>query len=163
MDATTVPPVLVRNSADAERRWFYGGGIHTWLVKAEDTAGAFLLCEIEMAGGKVTPLHTHPADEALYVLEGEVLMHMDGAEFRVAAGGLAFAPRGVPHAFRIESDGARVLCLHTPGTCEAFYMGASEPIDAATTSGPVDFGRIAASGQANGGIALLGPPPFSNT
>jgi len=76
---------------------------------------------------------------------------------------VALAPRGVPHAFKVESDGARVLCLHTPGTCEAFYMGASEPIGATTTSGPVDFDRIAASGQANGGITLLGPPPFANS
>ena len=162
MDATTVPPLLVRNAADAERRWFYGGGLYTWLAKAEDTAGEFLLCEVEMEQGKLTPLHTHPADESLYVLEGELLMHMDGQEYPVTKGGLAFAPRGVPHAFKVVSDGgARVLCFHTPGTCEAFYMGASEPIDAETTTGPVDFDRIAASGKANGGIELLGPPPFA--
>ena len=52
--------------------------------------------------GKMTPLHTHPdSDETMYVLEGEILMHMDGTEHRVAAGGLAVAPRGVPHAFLV--------------------------------------------------------------
>ena len=55
-----------------------------------------------------------------------------------------------------------MLCLHTPGTCEAFYLGASEPIDATTSTGVVDFDRIAASARAHGGIALLGPPPFSS-
>lgn len=163
MSATTVPRPLVRNADAAERRWFYGGGVHTWLAKAEDTAGAFLLCEIQMEQGKLTPLHTHPADESLYVLDGELLMHMDGEEHLLGGGGLAYAPAGVPHAFKVVSDGARLLCLHTPGTCEAFYMGASEPIEAGTTSGPVDFDRIAASGRANGGIEILGPPPFPSS
>jgi hypothetical protein len=39
-------------------------------------------------------------------------------------------------------------------------MGASEPIDAGTASGPVDFDRIRDSGLRNGGIEILGPPPF---
>lgn len=162
MSTTATPPPLVRNAAAAERRWFYGGAVQTWLAKAEDTAGEFLLCEMEMEQGKVTPLHTHPADESMYVLAGELLMHLDGDEFTVSTGGLAIAPRGVPHAFKVTSPVARVLCLHTPGTCEAFYMGASEPIGPDVTTGPVEFGRIAESGRLNGGIELLGPPPFKD-
>jgi len=37
-------------------------------------------------------------------------------------------PRGVPHAFVVVSATARLLCLHTPGCCQAFYWDASEPI-----------------------------------
>jgi quercetin dioxygenase-like cupin family protein len=162
MSAITTPAPLIRNAADAERRWFYGGGVHTWLARAEDTAGAFLLCEMQMEGGKVTPLHTHPTDESLFLLEGEILVHIDGEDFTVSTGGLALAPRGVPHAFKVVSPMARILCLHTPGTCEAFYLGASEPIGPDVDSGPVDFDRIAESGRLNGGIELLGPPPFAN-
>ena len=65
----------------------------------------------------------------MIVLEGEILMHLDGVEHTVGAGGLAVAPRGVPHAFKVPEDGARLLCLHTPGCCQAFYLGASEPVD----------------------------------
>jgi quercetin dioxygenase-like cupin family protein len=160
MSATTAPAPLVRSAESAERRWFYGGGVFTWLAKAEDTAGEFLLYEVQMERGKVTPLHTHPAQETLYLLEGEILVHLDGEEHRVTTGGIFMAPRGVPHAFMVTSDIARVLTFHTPGSCQAFYMGASEPLDAGATSGPVDFDRIAASGQQNGGIEILGPPPF---
>ena len=50
-----------------------------------------------MERGKVTPLHTHPdQDEAIYVLDGEIVAHVDDAQHRVGAGGLFFAPRGVP-------------------------------------------------------------------
>jgi len=56
---------------------------------------------------------------------------------------------------------ARSLCLQTPGSAEAFYRGASEPVDAdADPSGPVDFDRVRQSAERSGGMQLLGPPPF---
>ena len=161
MRAPASTQTLVRNSESADRRWFAGGGVHTWLATSDDTGGAFFLCEMEMAQGKATPLHTHPVDETLIVLDGELIVHLDGVDHRVRGGGLAIAPAGVPHAFLVSSGPARMLCLHTPGSCEAFYLGASDPIDGDTTTGVVDFDRIAASARDNGGIELLGPPPFA--
>ncbi len=161
-ELTTAAPIM-RNREQCEERWFSGGGLITWLAKAEETGGAFFMFEDRMEGGKVTPLHTHPADETMYVIEGEILVHMDGVEQRVAAGGLVFAPRGVPHAFTVVSESARLLALHTPGTCQAFYLGASELVTADhPASGVVDFDQIAASAKANGGIEILGPPPFNS-
>jgi quercetin dioxygenase-like cupin family protein len=159
--STAVP--IIRAAEDGERRWFYGGGVHTWKATAEETGGAFLLFEDQMERGKTTPLHLHPeADETMYVLDGEILMHIDGREHRVGAGGLAVAPRGVPHAFLVLTEAARLLCLHTPGCYQAFYRDASEPISAdGPASGPVDFDRVRASGEQNGGIEILGPPPFA--
>jgi quercetin dioxygenase-like cupin family protein len=161
MSTTTAPPI-VRADTEGERRWFFGGGEHIWKVRAEESRGAFLLFEDRMEQGKTTPLHTHPdSDETMYVLEGEILMHLAGRKHRVAAGGVALAPRGLPHAFMVLSPVARMLCLHTPGCCEAFYWDASEPVTSpGAASGPVDFDRVRASAQRNGGIELLGPPPF---
>jgi len=153
---------IVRVAGAGERLWFYGGGLHIWKVTAAETGGAFLLFEDVMSRGKTTPLHTHPqVDETLYMLEGEILIHIDGEEQRLESGGVAMAPRGVPHAFLVTSETARILFLETPGSSEAFYRGASEP---ATTdleiSAPVDFTRVRASAERNGGIEILGPPPF---
>lgn len=163
MTTVSTPTPIVRAHEDGQRRWFFGGGVHTWKATAEETGGAFLLFEDVMEGGKKTPLHTHPdSDETMFVLEGEILMHMDGQEHRVSAGGLIVAPRGVPHAFLVISESARMLCLHTPGCCQAFYLGASEPLDtAADSAGQVDFDRVRASANQNGGIEILGPPPFA--
>jgi len=161
MTTVSAPVPIVRSEQEGDRRWFYGGGVHTWKVTAAETAGAFFLFEDRMDRGKVTPLHTHPEDETMYLLEGEILMHLAGAEHRIAAGGLAVAPRGVPHAFLVLSDTARLLCLHTPGSCQAFYWGASEPVSAdRDAAGTVDFSRVQASAADNGGIEILGPPPF---
>lgn len=98
----------------------------------------------------------------MYILEGEIVMHMDGTEHKVAAGGFVLAPRGVPHAFMVVSDGARLLSLQTPGSCQSFYLSASEPITADhPASGVVDFDKIMEAGQKFGGIEILGPPPFA--
>ena len=161
METKKSASAIVRQPGEGARRWFFGGGVHTWKATAEETAGAFLLFEDQMSLNKVTPLHTHPdSDETMYVLAGEILMNMDGEEHRVGAGGVTIAPRGVPHAFKVLQNGTRVLCLHTPGSAQAFYDDASEPLVDGNETGPVDFGRIRESGRMNGGIEIVGPPPF---
>jgi mannose-6-phosphate isomerase-like protein (cupin superfamily) len=164
MSAVALPASIVRAKEEGQRRRFFGGGVHIWKATADETRGAFLLFEDRLDQGKVTPLHVHPdSDETMIVLEGEILMHLDGVEHRVAAGGVAVAPRGVPHAFKVTGpDGSRLLCLHTPGCCQAFYWDASEAMaEEEVESGAVDMGRVQASAKKNGGIQILGPPPFS--
>ena len=161
MTVTKSVPV-VRADGEGERLWFYGGGVHIWKVTSAETAGAFIVFEDVMTQGKVTPLHVHPeVDETLYVLEGEILLHLDGHEQRIGPLGVAMAPRGVPHAFLVVSETARLLFVEVPGSSEAFYRGASEPAtDDLVAVAPVDFARIAASAERYGGIVILGPPPF---
>jgi quercetin dioxygenase-like cupin family protein len=153
---------IIRNDGEGERLWFYGGGVHTWKASSEETGGSLMLFEDHMSQGKATPLHIHAnEDEALYVLDGEILVHIDGITHRVGPRGFAFAPRGVPHAFLVTSSEARILCLETPGSAEAFYRGASEPAaDDRDSPGPVDFARVRESAERSGGMQILGPPPF---
>lgn len=154
---------FVRTEEEGERLRFWGGGILTMKATAEETGGAFLLFEDAMCAGKTTPLHIHEEDELLYVLEGEILVAIDGEEHQVGAGGVAFAPRGVPHAFLVTSPTARLLTLLTPGSAEAFYRGASEPAGAeADPSGPVDFARVQKAAERSGSMRVVGPPPFAS-
>jgi quercetin dioxygenase-like cupin family protein len=153
---------IIRAAGEGDKRSFLGGGLHTWKLLAEDTGGAFFLFEDVMTKDKTTPLHRHPeADETVYLLEGEIIVNVDGVETRVSAGGMTFTPKGVPHAFLVVSDSARLLTFQTPGIGQAFYRGASEPaVD--DVSETVDIPRIQASAMANPrGIELLGPPPFA--
>ena len=154
---------IVRAEGEGEQLRFWGGGILTIKASAEETRGAFLLFEDSMAQGKTTPLHIHAdEDETLYVLEGKLLVHIDGTDYAVGQHGVAVALRGVPHAFLVTSPRARVLTLQTPGTAEAFYRGASEPANAdSDPSGPVDLARVREVAQRVGGMKVLGPPPFA--
>lgn len=158
---TAALTATVRDSGEGERRWFCGGGVFTWKATAEETGGAFIAFEDDLDGGKVTPMHLHPeADETFYMLEGEILLHIDGHERRLGAGGIAVLPRGVPHAYVVTSPKARMLCFQNPGRGEAFYLDASEPVGQTAPGGVVDFGRVQAAAIKTGAIEILGPPPF---
>ena len=151
---------VIREPGEGERRWFYGGGTHTWKVTIDDTDGAFYLFEDEMVEGKSTPWHCHPdTDELMYVLEGEVEVNLDGEVRRLGTGSTWMTPRGVSHAFTVRSPKARLLAFQVPGSSQAFYWDASEPAGD-EGDGPVDFERIGAVAAATGATNVLGPPPF---
>ncbi len=152
---------IIRGKGEGERRWFCGGGLHTWLATAAETGGALLIFEDQLDAGKMTPLHRHPdADETFYMLEGEIVLHVEGQERSLGPGDIAIMPRRVAHAFMVTSDKARMLCLQTPGLGEPFYRQASEPAREGAPAVPVDFSRVAEAAAATGAIELLGPPPF---
>lgn len=152
---------IVRNKDDGERMWFLGGGLHTWKALSEETDDSMLVFEDHLERGKVTPMHFHAdVDEALYVIEGEIVLNVEGTEHVVGAGGFTFAPRGCAHAFIVTSEQARLLCIQTPGSGQAFYRNASQP---ATTAGPgpLDFDRLREIAVETGATTIVGPPPFA--
>src|SRR5258708_9039825 len=110
--STLVP--IVRVEGEGEKLWFYGGGVHTWLATNAETGGAFLLFDDVLTRGKTTPLHSHPeVDETLYMLEGEILVHIDGREQTLGSGGVAMFPRRVPRGFMVTSERAPIPSLET--------------------------------------------------
>lgn len=115
---------VIRQASEGEQFWFAGGGVWTVKASADETGGTFALFEDAMVRGKTTPWHQHPdLDETLIVLEGEIVVRIDGRDHVVGEGGVAFAPRGVPHAFLVTSATARILALLVPGQGEALPLG----------------------------------------
>lgn len=157
MDVQSQLSAVIRRAGEGEKYWFFGGGVWTWKTPTI-ASGDLSVVEVEMEGGKRTPLHTHPIAESAWVLEGMLRYQIDGVDHELAAGDFVMVPAGVPHAFMVVSDGARVLGIQPGDACEAFYLGASEPLEGSARE--TDFDRIAESGARNGGITLLGPPPF---
>lgn len=163
---TTAVPVI-RQEGEGEQLWFAGGGLFTMKATPEETNGTFALHEDREVRGKSTPLHRHPHDdEALYVLEGEILVHNDGDEHLIGEGGVFVAPRGVPHAFLVTSETARLLCVTVPGTgwAEVFYRELSEPASPGAVPGshPADFAKLREVAARSDSIEILGPPPFTS-
>lgn len=159
---TIVPQTIVRQAGEGEQFWFAGGGTFTMKATAAQTNGSLTLLEDHMQGGKTTPLHQHPTfEEAIHVFEGEILVHSDGEEHEVRAGGVAIFPRGVPHAFLVTSPTAHILAILTPGVGEQFYQECSDPITSPEVADrPPDFARLHAAAARSEHIELLGPPPF---
>lgn len=154
---------IIRQEGEGERFWFAGGGVWTMKATSAETGDSFLLFEDHVVRGKTTPLHSHPhADEAIYLLDGEILAHVEGEEHRIASGGLLFAPRGVPHAFLVTSETAHLLCFVTPGRAESFYRSVSEAVQSNDDAvRPPNLARLQRGAEESPEIEVLGPPPFA--
>jgi quercetin dioxygenase-like cupin family protein len=154
---TFVPP------GEGEGRWFLGT-LATIRVPGEASDGRFALIEFLFPRGASPPVHTHPQDESYVVLDGELTLVAGEERERLAPGGAAVVPMGVPHTFRVDSDGARVLVLSTPAGLELMIRDASVPAAAATLP-PTDAPRpspdeLAAIFEAHGQVTFgpgLGP------
>jgi quercetin dioxygenase-like cupin family protein len=158
---SSVAPIVLPDR-EGEHFWF-DGGLLTFKATGAHTAGALLLLEVLQPEGKTPPLHAHPeADETFYVLEGELLMHIDGAEHSIRKGAVVVVARGTPHTFVVTSQAARMLLAFTPASpvMEDFVRQASQPAaDLTLTPPPPDSDRYQAAAE-RCGLNVLGPSPF---
>lgn len=158
-----MPRGFVRNVGEGDRRWFLGGGVHDWKATSMETGGSLFVFEDTIDSGKVTPLHMHPdADEAGYILEGEIELLSDGEISNIRAGGFFFTPRGIQHAFRGIAPHTRLLSIQTPGQGDAFYLRAAEPLSAGQSTGEVNFDEVKRVAMETKTTVILGPPPFAS-
>jgi len=100
----------------------------TVLVSADETDGRISVVEVSAVKGQMPPLHAHRTDdEVFHVIEGELTLYAGDEVLRVGAGETAFAPRDVPHTYRVESDGARWLGIGAPGGLDRFFLAIGRP------------------------------------
>ena len=52
---------------------------------------------VDFDPGYVAPMHTHPGEEVIYVIEGTLEYEIRGKKSRVKAGDVLFVPAGTPH------------------------------------------------------------------
>jgi quercetin dioxygenase-like cupin family protein len=66
--------------------------------------------------------HSHPHDEAIYVLEGQIEYLAPGEEaVTVSAGELVYSPGGGVHGFQVKGPQAKYLMINFGGGASAFY------------------------------------------
>lgn len=108
--------------------FWWQGSLMTIKARAEDTGGALGLVEASFYEGFGPPLHVHSReDEAFYVLEGRIRFRQGDDDFTAGPGAWVWSPRGVPHAFRVESERARALVVMTPGGFERMFEEGGVP------------------------------------
>jgi mannose-6-phosphate isomerase-like protein (cupin superfamily) len=144
----------------AEPLWFIDNLVHVQ-VDAETSNGLLALMDERGRRGNMPPLHVHHRDdETFYVLDGEVSLFVGGRQLTLTAGQAAFAPREVPHCYRVESEQARWLVITAPAGFESFVRRVSEPAPAdelPAAERPIDP-AVLAQAAADVGIEILGPP-----
>src|SRR5581483_2329638 len=159
---------------DARGLWFLGTYIRVKLDGAQ-TGGRFGLFDGVFPRGAAPPLHSHPQDETIYVLEGQVTGWVVEAEAvqgdawvtegarPCPVGTVIFAPAGTPHTWRVESDTARMLTLSTPAGIEDYVRALAEPAQWPWLQPPADGPRVdpdrIAAVERELVLVRHGPPP----
>ena len=149
---------IVRHEGEGEAIWMLNSLV-TVKATADETAGAYSLCEQVVTPDGNPPPHVHrEADEAFYVLDGEVEVEVGGDVAVARRGTFALAPRGVPHTYRVRSATARLLVLGSPGGLDRFFAAVGEPAQARTLPEPAapDVGTVVSVAAAHG-IDVLSP------
>jgi quercetin dioxygenase-like cupin family protein len=110
--------------------FWWQGSLMKIKARAEDTGGALGLVEGSFYRGFGPPLHVHSReDEALYVLGGQIRFRQGDDEFVAGPATWVWGPRGVPHAFKVESETARALVIVTPGGFERMFEEGGVPVE----------------------------------
>jgi len=83
-----------------------------WLITRETGAENFFMRLYEVEPGGFTPLHSHPWEHEVFILEGEGVAVGGSEEYKLREGDVLFIPGGEPHQLRNESDKVlKFLCL----------------------------------------------------
>jgi quercetin dioxygenase-like cupin family protein len=153
---------ISRGEDEGEALWLLGG-LYTFRALNQET-GQYTLVELKGPEGLAIPSHYHEREEeGFYVVKGEVTVFLGDDERTLAAGGFAWAQRGLRHTFRLETDDATLLLLITPGPAhEAMFREMGEVAAARTipkpSSTPPDTAELAKV-AARHGTQIVGPPP----
>ena len=125
-------------------------------IKADtrQTNGSMTVMELRVAPGSGPAAHIHlREDELWWVLEGDFRFRTADDWLRASTGGMAFGPRGMPHAFQnVGTTPGRLLIVTTPSGVERFFEQFAE-----RGTLPVDFEQLTAIGKANW-LEFTGPP-----
>jgi quercetin dioxygenase-like cupin family protein len=143
---------VVRKTGEGTAYWMLGG-LYEVRVSSAESGGAMTVMEMTIPTGAAPPPHTHPGTESVYVLEGNLLYHIDGDTHEGGPGSFFHIAAGVVENFEPVTD-IRILVTYTPGGIEEFFAEAGEPaerreIPPALTE-PPDIERLVAIGKKYG-------------
>jgi quercetin dioxygenase-like cupin family protein len=82
------------------------------LISKTDGADNFAMRMFEIQPGGHTPLHSHPHEHEVFILDGEGVFVCEGKERKISVESVVFVPGGAEHQFRNTGRSVlRFLCL----------------------------------------------------
>jgi quercetin dioxygenase-like cupin family protein len=83
-----------------------------WLISKKDGAPNFAMRMFELKPDGCTPLHTHPHEHEVFIVEGNGVFVCQGNEYEFGPEHVIFAPPAEEHQFKNTGDSIlRFLCL----------------------------------------------------
>jgi quercetin dioxygenase-like cupin family protein len=107
--------LIVLNCSDVEAKEAGEGAVNVrmrWLISKEIGAENFAMRQIEIGPQGHSPLHSHPWEHEIFVLEGEGVVTGGGDERRVKQGDFVFIPPNEMHQTRNTGQKTmKLLCM----------------------------------------------------
>lgn len=154
---------VIKTAATREHVHVLGATI-TITADSDDTDGEFSVKDMLAPPGFENGLHTHEPSEIFHVLDGEMMLYVDGETEYLKPGMTGYVPASEPHGMRVEGDEVlRVLIVMSPAGAEDFFRAVGDPATSRDLPEPrevtdADLEGIFATG-AEHGFAFLGPLP----
>jgi quercetin dioxygenase-like cupin family protein len=150
---TTNVPVApyVQTQAQSQAMQLPGGGTVRIIATGAQTGNALGIIEMTLPPGGGSQMHIHHnEDEALYILEGELLFVAGDTRIEAEPGTFIYGPRNITHGLRVVgSEPARFVESFLPAGLEKL-LGAPDELMAYLTEG---------RGAAKYNLEFVGPMP----
>jgi quercetin dioxygenase-like cupin family protein len=132
------------------------GGLFTFKITSDESAGALTAIETFILRNEGPPLHVHDQDEVIYTLAGSLRVKLGDTLSDAPPGSFVFIPRGTPHTWQnVGSEPLRFFATIMPAAVafeEFFKRYAQLPVE---ERGVEAFARLAAETNA---FEVVGPP-----
>jgi quercetin dioxygenase-like cupin family protein len=151
-------PYLAQAAEHQRLQWLDGGVLRIMLDGAK-TDGQLTMYWQATQGGSASPVHVHDReDETIVLLQGSGIWWAGDQRWQLSAGGVAFLPRNLPHAYRLTSPAADMLVVCTPSGMEDFFRAAGWDLSRSRPAGwEITPASMTAASEAVG-QTILGPP-----
>jgi quercetin dioxygenase-like cupin family protein len=120
--------VAARKNRYSQELLIMGGQVDL-KISGRDTNGALCVYDTTRLPKGGPALHRHQAqDEWFYVIRGEFIFQVGDDTFNLHPGDSAFAPRKIPHAYAMisEGEGQMLLLFQPAGSMEDFFLQMSK-------------------------------------
>ncbi|MFF6909220.1 cupin domain-containing protein [Streptomyces sp. NPDC012389] len=136
--AESSEPQIIHVPAGEGPSVWLSGDVYTVKLGHEESRGSLTLLEASVPPGGGPPLHIHAdADEAFYLLSGELDITTRDTTYHVGPGDFVFVPKGTAHRFRNNGlHPARQLLLFTPSGVDRFFLEAGNKAEAGSPPPP---------------------------
>lgn len=140
------------------------GATMTITADGDDTNGEFSVNDMLAPPGFENGLHTHEQAEVFHVIDGEMMLYVDGEAQSLTAGMTGHVSPNEPHGMRVEGeDVLRVVIVFTPAGIEDFFravgeLAASRELPEQQDVSEADLEALFAVGEEHG-LEFLGPFP----
>ena len=116
------------------------------VLASGDQTGSYEIFHQTGPEGSGPPPHSHPWDEAFYVIRGEIAFGVADKEMVARAGTLVHLPAGTTHWFRFGAGGGEMVSMTSREGASHMFAD----IDREVSADNPDLGKLAALGQTYG-------------